>query len=78
MYSDSLIRQLFAIERAIGSVPQEQLRAMVVAAQETALEGELRNLREIETFRDRLEGCQRFSFRRFLHSDASGNKRHSA
>jgi len=78
MYSNSLIRQLFAIERAIGSVPQEQLRAMVVEAQETALEGELRNLREIETFRDRLGGSQRFSFRRFLYSDDSGGKRRSA
>ncbi|HEX4038154.1 MAG TPA: hypothetical protein VHX37_08850 [Acidobacteriaceae bacterium] len=78
MYSDSLIRQLFAIERAIGYVSKDELRAMVIAAQETALENELGNLRGIETLRRRLEDSQRMTFLRLLRSEDSGNGRRSA
>jgi hypothetical protein len=51
MGPDLLIQKLFAIERAIGSSDPETLRAMVIDAEESALEAELhflRTLRKLE------------------------------
>lgn len=75
MKTDPLIQQLFAIERALGCVTNDQLRAMIIDAQEAALEYEVRNLHEIETLRQRLEAtpdARPFTVRRFLHSDDHG------
>lgn len=41
MRPDPLIQKLFAIERAIGSSDPETLRAMVIDAEESAIEAEL-------------------------------------
>jgi hypothetical protein len=52
----SLIQKLFAIERAIdNNCPPATLRAMVIEAQETALQLDLENLNDIETIRRRME-----------------------
>jgi len=47
MHPETLIKKLFAIERAIGNASAAQLRAMVIEAQEAALRMELDNLRGI-------------------------------
>jgi hypothetical protein len=78
MTTDSLIQQLFAIERALGYVTHEELRVMVIEAQETALESEIRNLREVECLRQRLEDKHRFHLARLFRSKDSGRQRRSA
>jgi hypothetical protein len=80
MKPESVIQQLFAIERSIGYVTKDELRSMVIEAQETALAAETSTVREIEVLRHRLEdsrryGSQRpsrFSLRRFFRSKRSG------
>lgn len=82
MKPESLLQQLFAIERSIGYVTKDELRAMVIDAQEAALAAEVRTVREIEVLRQRLEqsrpaGLQRshgFLFRRFFRSSDSGSQ----
>jgi len=55
----SLIQKLFAIERAIANeCPPATLRAMVIDAQETALQLDLENLHDIETIRRGMEKRQ--------------------
>lgn len=78
MSTDPLIQQLFAIERALGYVTKEELRAMIIDAQEAALENEIRNLREIESLRQRLEEKHRFQMARLFRSKDSGRQRRSA
>jgi hypothetical protein len=82
MKRESLIQQLFAIERAIGYVTKDELRSMVIDAQEAALAADSTALREMENLRRRLEesrrfGIQRpnrFTFRRFFRSGDSGSQ----
>ena len=64
MKRESLIRQLFAIERSIGYVTKDELRSMVIDAQEAALAADTTTLREIETLRRRLEESRRFGTQR--------------
>lgn len=83
MKRESVIQQLFAIERAIGYVTKDELRSMVIDAQEAVLAAETRTVREIEELRQRLENppgfdpprSARFTFRRLFRSGDSGSER---
>lgn len=80
MKRESLFQQLCAIERAIGYVTKDELRALVHDAQETALAAEANQDREIKGLRpqtqkpDPGERARRFTFRRFFRSGNSGSQ----
>jgi hypothetical protein len=71
MRPEPLIQKLFAIERAIGTIPPAALRAMIIDAQETALRMELENLHDIDTLRRRLETREAALLRRATPIDDS-------
>lgn len=67
----SLLQKLFAIERAIESnCPPAALRAMVIEAQETALQLDLDNLHDIETIR---RGMERRQLERLRYARLDGD-----
>ena len=55
MKPEPLIKKLFAIERAIDQASAATLRALVIEAQEIALQLDLENLHDIEAIRRHME-----------------------